>query len=260
MHSYTSLLPLLAGIVRALPLNTSAGRRVICSEEFSKPLLLPSEDASCQAKTIFYNLPSNTSLNTYGTGGIIKCRLARRDSYIDDDVTIYNVLFRTTDSTSQPTYAITTLLVPSNLTTPLSLVSYQDHYSAALLGRGWLVNLPDFEGLYAVFGAGHMAGHAVLDSIRAVQRMPPTAGRAVRKAMYGVFRWRVSDCVGGGTAIHVCSRPAVLHRGHGRLDSRRHGNLPEAQNNTRYDYVLRPAMCIFMFTGAQAMMRITPRV
>jgi len=39
------------------------------------------------------------------------------------------------------------------------------------LAKGWFVSVPDYEGPLASFTAGVMSGHAVLDSIRAVQRL-----------------------------------------------------------------------------------------
>ncbi|KAI6350765.1 hypothetical protein MCOR25_010411 [Pyricularia grisea] len=36
------------------------------------------------------------------------------------------------------------------------------------LSRGWAVSVPDFEGTDAAFSAGPQAGHAVIDSVRAV--------------------------------------------------------------------------------------------
>jgi hypothetical protein len=113
-----------------------------------------------------------------------------------------NILYRTTDSHGAPSYAVTTLFIPSsnhssitkNSTT--SLLSIQIAYNTAnvdaspsyalyaltttfgipstiddltnSLGKGLYVNVPDFEGPHAAFGLGLQEGHATLDSIRAV--------------------------------------------------------------------------------------------
>jgi hypothetical protein len=105
---------------------------------------------------------------------------------------IYNILYRTSDSFDNPSWAVTTLLVPPE---PLhnngtSLLSYQIPYntlnldyspSYALdtqfasafsdiipsLSRGWYVNIPDFEGPRAAFSVSVEEAHATLDSIRA---------------------------------------------------------------------------------------------
>ncbi|CAK4030945.1 secretory lipase-domain-containing [Lecanosticta acicola] len=109
---------------------------------------------------------------------------------------VYNILFRTTDTHYEPSYAWTTLFVPKkNANTNTSaLLSYQIPYNTpdvdagpstllyasggdlalvdtdiqASLSRGWYVNVPDFEGPKASFVCGVQAGHATLDSIRAV--------------------------------------------------------------------------------------------
>jgi hypothetical protein len=44
-----------------------------------------------------------------------------------------------------------------------------------MLGRGWFVTIPDFEGPRAAFGATVLAGHATLDGIRAVLSLAGTA-------------------------------------------------------------------------------------
>lgn len=98
----------------------------------------------------------------------------------------YNILYRTTNSLLLPTWAVTTLFVPDNSTG--ALLSYQIPYdttdldaspSYALysntptdvttaLGKGWFVNVPDYEGPLASFTAGALSGHATIDAVRAV--------------------------------------------------------------------------------------------
>ncbi|EON97840.1 putative lipase 1 precursor protein [Phaeoacremonium minimum UCRPA7] len=103
-------------------------------------------------------------------------------------------MYRTTDSQYKPTYAITTLFIPSynngtNTSSNPTLLSYQYPYDAVDLNlspsyamyagmpvediswglsRGWYVITGDYEGPLASFSAGVMSGHAVLDGIRAV--------------------------------------------------------------------------------------------
>ncbi|KAK3374769.1 lipase [Podospora didyma] len=121
---------------------------------------------------------------------------------------VYNILYRTTDSQYLPTWAVTTLYIPlksghsprsattqgqgdaapsppfltwlhpydsNSLDSSPSYLFYdastpfvQDLRTA--LSRGWHVSVPDYEGPKASFTAGVMSGHAVLDSVRAVQR------------------------------------------------------------------------------------------
>ncbi|KXX82651.1 Lipase 1 [Madurella mycetomatis] len=109
----------------------------------------------------------------------------------------FQVLFRSTDSQRNPTWAVTTVFLPNesrcdignpnNCTQPI--LSYQLPYDtscldaspsfglqwgepygemAAALGRGWWVSVPDFEGPLASYGANIIAGYVVVDSIRAV--------------------------------------------------------------------------------------------
>lgn len=98
----------------------------------------------------------------------------------------YNILYRTTDSRYRPSWAVTTVFIP---TSPVAaLLSYQIPYDSAdvdaspsnamysgvpldvnaSLAKGWFVNVPDYEGPLASFTAGVMSGHATLDSVRAV--------------------------------------------------------------------------------------------
>lgn len=124
----------------------------------------------------------------------------------------YNILYRTTDSLNGPTWAVTTLFVP-RAPSPCapkpagygSLLSYQIAYDSAnldqspsyqlytgppsdisdALGRGWFVNVPDYEGPLASFTAGHMSGYATLDSIRAALASPYGLAKDARYAMWG---------------------------------------------------------------------------
>ena len=105
----------------------------------------------------------------------------------------FNILFRTTDSHYEPTWAVTTVYIPSKPSGE-SLLSYQipynspdvdyspsyalynPYYYASLvgtdistaLGHGWFVNVPDHEGPLASFTCGVQEGHTTLDSIRAI--------------------------------------------------------------------------------------------
>ncbi|RMD39243.1 hypothetical protein DV735_g5887, partial [Chaetothyriales sp. CBS 134920] len=99
---------------------------------------------------------------------------------------VYNILYRTTNSRYQPTWAVTTLFIPTNVSA--ALLSYQVPYDSAFLDaspsyslyagvggdvrygleKGWFVNVPDYEGPQASFSAGVLSGHATIDSVRAV--------------------------------------------------------------------------------------------
>jgi hypothetical protein len=128
-------------------------------------------------------------------------------------------LVRSTDAKDAPTTAVGTLMVPL---TPYPqgfrpLVSYQPATDSLgdqcnpsyklragtegelplmmqALQHGWAVVVTDYEGPESAFGAGRMAGHAVLDGIRAAETLPDT-GLAGVKTPVGL--WGYS---GGGLA------------------------------------------------------------
>ncbi|KAL2172925.1 hypothetical protein VTG60DRAFT_103 [Thermothelomyces hinnuleus] len=138
----------------------------------------------------------------------------------------YQLLYRTTDSRYDPSWAVTTLLIPRTLALPSSssnsasnssssaesavpVLSYQLPYDtcdvdaspsfavrfgepygeiAPALSRGWLVVVPDYEGPLASYAAGVQAGHATLDGVCAVLAVASvgTAGVSARVALWGV--------------------------------------------------------------------------
>ncbi|ROW03445.1 hypothetical protein VSDG_01537 [Cytospora chrysosperma] len=98
----------------------------------------------------------------------------------------YQLLYRTTASQGNATFAVTTIFVPSS--DPVdALLAYQIPYDSAYinaspsyslyggvyedikdaLGKGYFVTVPDYEGPLASFTAGHMSGYATLDAVRA---------------------------------------------------------------------------------------------
>jgi hypothetical protein len=164
----------------------------------------------------FYTGPTNFQLAA--PGALLRVREAPGNltSVIKNSSAAYNILYRTTDSNYQPTWAVTTLFVPlsrpnttstaSNSTSPGgALVSYQIPYDSAdvdsspsyalysgnepdistALGRGWFVNVPDYEGPLASFTAGVQSGHATLDSVRAVLSSGFGLSSNARYAMWG---------------------------------------------------------------------------
>ena len=162
----------------------------------------------------WYKAP--TGFKTARPGTILRLRPAPGDltSIIDSRTVADNILFCTTDSHYQPSWAVTTLLVPKT-TDAHALLSYQLPYNSAdvnaspshllhavkddfwptvietvqtALSRGWYVNIPDFEGPLAAFGDGLTAGHATLDSIRGAL----DAGFGMDKARTRVGLWGFS--------------------------------------------------------------------
>jgi hypothetical protein len=164
-------------------------------------ILPPSEDP-------WYTAPANYELAAPGTILRIRAAGGNLTSVQTNSSAAYNILYRTTDSRYQPTWAVTTLFLPN--TTEYSsndkLLSYQIPYDSAdvnaspsyalyssglpdisaALGRGWYVSVPDYEGPLASFTAGVMSGHATLDSIRAVLSSGfGLAANGTRYAMWG---------------------------------------------------------------------------
>jgi len=167
-------------------------------------------------------------------GAIFKIRRAAGNlTAIYNSSAVYNILYRTTDSQYQPSWAVTTLyLPPAGAPTPAPphktapfltwLHPYDSNYIdaspsflfyqantpfvqdlPAALARGWWVSVPDYEGPRASFTAGVMSGHAVLDSVRAVRAAGLGIGKRNPAALWGYS--------GGGLAAEWA---AELHAGY----------------------------------------------
>lgn len=161
-------------------------------------VLPPSQDP-------WYTAPTGWEWSTPGT--ILRLRTAPGNLtsvVVSNASAAYHILYRTTDSHYQPSWAVTTLFVPkTEYHSPSgrkALLSYQFAYDSAnvnsspsfglyyalaqsvpslgidsdtallsmLLGNGWFINTPDYEGPKAAFGAKVQSGHATLDAQRAV--------------------------------------------------------------------------------------------
>lgn len=143
----------------------------------------------------FYNAPSG--FESALPGAILRLRSAPGNltSIVGNCSSAYNILYRTTDSQYKPSWAVTTLYLPSvQHSKPnashdeKAFVSYQFPYNSVdidsspsyafysgpfpevglALGHGWYVNVPDFEGPLASNIANIEQAYATLDSIRAV--------------------------------------------------------------------------------------------
>ena len=163
----------------------------------------------------FYSAP--TDYESALPGSILRIRAAPGNltSVIGNCSSAYNILYRTTDSKYDPSWAVTTLFIPSSLSNATScvngtvegnaLLSYQIPYNSpnpdaspsyalyaggfpdipTALDQGWYVNVPDFEGPLASFGLGVQEGHATLDSVRAVLSSGFGLASDARYAMWG---------------------------------------------------------------------------
>lgn len=185
---------------------------ILCSAQTTnQPVPLPpSQDP-------FYTSPKGFESAAPGTVLRVRAAPGNLTTLMVNSSGAYNILYRTTDSQYKPSWAVTTLFIPStspqgNDTGVKALLSYQIPYDSAdmdaspsfslyapvtplssivnndissALSHGWYVNVPDYEGPLASFTAGVQAGHATLDSIRAVLSprfgLSPTA----RYALWG---------------------------------------------------------------------------
>ncbi|KAM3451050.1 hypothetical protein MY3296_005557 [Beauveria thailandica] len=124
----------------------------------------------------------------------------------------WNVLFCSTDSAGEPTFSVTTVLVPHDADSK-ALVTYPPAYDSAsvdsspsyalsnlvgssieqaiftplIVSKRWVVNMPDYEGPRAAYLAGNNSGHGLLDSIRAVRSLHDLFGLCpdFQHAVYG---------------------------------------------------------------------------
>ncbi|KAK0713719.1 secretory lipase-domain-containing protein [Lasiosphaeria miniovina] len=148
----------------------------------------------------------------------------------------FQVLFRSTNSQKNATWAVTTVFLPanprctnstlaSNCTQPI--LSYQLPYDtscldaspsfglqfgepygeiAAALARGWWVSVPDYEGPLASYGANIVAGYITLDSARAVVNVSGSTEYGMRHAR--VALWGYSN---GASATETAAEFAAAY-------------------------------------------------
>lgn len=156
-------------------------------------LLLPSQDPFYTPMSEFENLPPGSILKKRELGSL---SLSAFNYFPQHLKNVYQFLYRTTDGLDQPTAAVATLMIPyhANYSTLISHQTAEDSISKdcapsytfrqgtkvtdrlvqaellfidSLLKHGWPVLVSDYESVNAIFGVGLMAGHGVLDGIRA---------------------------------------------------------------------------------------------
>ncbi|KAJ5564159.1 hypothetical protein N7513_000401 [Penicillium frequentans] len=174
MLSPVRLLPLIGSLLPFVSGRPSTSSSVV---------LPPSEDP-------FYSAPHG--YETKIPGSVLRIRHAPGNltELVSNASAAYNIVYRTTDSQYRPSWAVTTVFVPSipRHSKNSSLLSYQIAYDShdidaspsytmysspptdvsLALDEGWYVNVPDYEGPLASFTAGVQSGHATLDSIRSI--------------------------------------------------------------------------------------------
>ena len=158
----------------------------------------------------FYTAP--TGYESAPPGSILRLRPAPGNltSVIGNCSAAYSILYRTTNCHYEPSWAVTTLYVPSTPSNSTAgpgsafltyLVPYNTvdvdfspsytFYTApfpevgASLGLGWFVSVPDFEGPLASNVAGIEQAHATLDAVRAVLSTDVGLASDPRYALWG---------------------------------------------------------------------------
>ena len=193
---------------------------MLCSVCFSgQPLAGSTTELPPPSQDPFYLRPQGFEKAKPGT--ILRHRLspaplAKYNGQPSNVKATYQLLYRSTNSIGNPEVAVTTIVVPEDAD-PTKLLSFQSAYDSAdndcspsyqflqgaaanttgsvdelgfiahLLSRGWIVNIPDYEGLLAAYSAGVGAGFATLDSVRAALRSSQFTGidSQARLAMWG---------------------------------------------------------------------------
>ncbi|MFJ4651997.1 lipase family protein [Nocardia sp. NPDC088792] len=138
----------------------------------------------------FYYAAGN--LDAAAPGDVLNSRLIPAHPFAG--ATVWQLLYRSTDSHGGPIAAVTTLVSPGPGARPL--VSYQPFVNSLglqcapshtllngglqetpalnlLLARGWALSIPDHLGPDSAYGAARMGGQITLDGIRAVKRFAP---------------------------------------------------------------------------------------
>jgi Secretory lipase len=158
-------------------------------------LPMPTEPLPVPAKDGFYQPPAAAVLQAAASGRIFKVREIKPKAYFWFDVPAraWQLMYRSSDGKGQPVASVTTVLVPFKAPAAPAdriLLSYQAAYDALTtacapsyaitkgaqweqvfinraLARGWVVAVPDYEGLQSHWGDGLNAARGVLDGVRA---------------------------------------------------------------------------------------------
>lgn len=143
----------------------------------------------------FYDVPQD--VDKYSPGQVLLTRIVPHSLKLDNIDSAYQIKYRTTNSLDKATATVTTLLIPTNARLD-KIISYQvaedsawigcapsytlqtsgDDTIQSLLDRGYVVNVPDYQGIDSAFTAAILSGKATLDSLRAVQRTQNLTGIA----------------------------------------------------------------------------------
>ncbi|KAN0110693.1 LIP domain containing protein [Hyaloscypha variabilis] len=223
-----SMMRLLSGLLLLWSIFTD---RALGQENSNATLSIPppSQDP-------WFKPPANWTLAPLGTA--LKVRASPyKQINIGHCIDTFQILYRTTDTHNNASWAVTTVFIPEsntncNLTTnpeacAHGIVSYQVPYDTAdpdaspsyllqygepygeindLLVRGWFVSVPDYEGTLASYCEGVQSGAATLDSLIAVLQVAGDFG--LRRSLAKVALWGYS---GGALATAFAAEMAAEH-------------------------------------------------
>ncbi|WP_218565498.1 lipase family protein, partial [Prescottella equi] len=139
----------------------------------------------------FYAAPADIA--TKAPGDVLEVR--RADTWLVPGNEVWQIKYRSTNSSGDPIPAVTTVIKPINSPTDMPVLSYQAIVnslglkcapSAALftgeikdvfglplaLAQGWAVAIPDHLGPDSAYGAAKLGGMITLDGVRALKRLP----------------------------------------------------------------------------------------
>jgi hypothetical protein len=190
--------------LRAMGAGLAVAIALVLASPAAAQLPEPDEDP-------FYAQPPAKRLAAAKPGKVLRARpVDLSASNIPVAHRAWQLQYRTADTKNRPVAAVATLIVPEEATSePRPILSYQpaedsltrrcassyelrmgsggepDNFSMGLQ-RGWAVVVPDYEGPESQWIAGGMAGHAILDAVRASQRFREAAvGRGTPVALWG---------------------------------------------------------------------------
>ncbi len=234
----------------------------------STTVLLPQDDP-------FYQPPTGFQRSAPGT--ILRSRKVSATAYVlPVPANVYQMLIRTTDALGNPVATVSTLFVPlTPASGPRNLMSYQiaiDSLGPACdpsyemrtgseldvtgeladLAFGWDTVITDFEGEDMEFAVGPMAGHAVLDGIRAAESLPQGGLATTSK----VVAWGYS---GGGQATAWAAQLQPSYAPGLQVVGYIAGDFP-AQINTLLPSLNGGPFSGFVLAGAIGVMRAYPQL
>ncbi|PTD06746.1 Lipase A [Fusarium culmorum] len=159
---------------------------------------------------------------------------------VESSSSVYHILYRSSDSKGEPSWAVTTLFIPPIIyhspSGKMAILSYQPAYNSCnlnsspsyalagvmarnepnlgiksttslideLVSFGWVVSIPDHLGPSSAFGASVQGGHATLDGIRAVHHLLDLESSSrCNTTIWGYSEVKIDGTVLGGLVDNV---------------------------------------------------------